>query len=169
MRTVTLISILALIGCATGYKPGGEVGEFGFGGGFNETELDTNLYKVAFHGNGFTSTERAEELALLRSAEFTLKKGFNYFANASLYQDKLTVPMPEQSHTTFNATTMGNSIYGSANTTTYGDGSITRVRPTSTNTIMCFKEKPDIQGIIYSAQFLCNSLGTKYDVVCGKN
>lgn len=69
MRIVALISVVvALVGCASAYKPEG------FGGGFSESQLDTNVFRVSFRGNGFTRAERAEELALLRSAELTVKK-----------------------------------------------------------------------------------------------
>ena len=53
--------ILALSGCATGYPSSG------FSGGFEETALAPNIYRVEFSGNGYTSSTRAEELALLRS------------------------------------------------------------------------------------------------------
>jgi hypothetical protein len=30
-----------------------------------------------------------------------------------------------------------------------------------------FKGKPDIQGMVYDAKFVCQSLGQKYEVTCG--
>ncbi len=166
MRIIILISIVfALFGCATSYKPEG------YGGGFNESQLDTNIFKVSFRGNGWTHIERAEDLALLRSAELTLKNGFSHFiiVDGQTREERRTYTTPSQSYTTANATTSGNSAYGLAQTTTYGGQTHSSSRPTTTNTIMCFKDKPDIEGHVYDAKFICNSLGQKYDVVCGAN
>jgi hypothetical protein len=152
-----------LSACATTYQPDG------FSGGFSETQLDTNVFRVSFRGNGMTRAERAEELALLRSAELTLKNGFTHFV--VIYSQSRerhgSYTTPTQSYTTANATAYGNSAYGTAQTTTYGGQTIHISRPSTTNTIMCFKGKPDIQGLVYDAQFLCNSLGGKYEAVCG--
>ena len=45
-------------------------------GGFTESQLDTNVFRVTFKGNGYTSPDRAEDMALLRSAELALQHGF---------------------------------------------------------------------------------------------
>lgn len=164
MRIITLVTLVfALAGCASAYK------SEGFGGGFSETQLDVNVFRVSFRGNGYTRAERAEELALLRSAELTLKNGFTHFAviDSQSRERHGSYTTPTQSYTTANATAYGNSAYGTAQTTTYGGQTIQFSKPSTTNTIMCFKGKPDIQGLVYDAQFLCNSLGSKYEVVCG--
>ncbi|ABI59617.1 CC0125/CC1285 family lipoprotein [Nitrosomonas eutropha] len=166
MRNIALITlVLALAGCASAYKPKG------FGGGFSETQLDTNVFRVSFRGNGYTRAERAEELALLRSAELTLKNGFTHFAiiDSQSREKHSAYTAPTQSYTTANATAYGNSAYGTANTTTYGGQTFLISKPSTTNTIMCFKGKPDIQGLVYDAQFLCGSLGKKYEAICGAN
>jgi uncharacterized protein YceK len=166
MRIVILfLLVVALAGCATSYKPEG------YSGGFSETQLDTSLFKVSFQGNGWTKPERAEDLALLRGAELTLRNGFSYFVviDSQSRERQGSYTTPKQSYTTANATAYGNSAYGSAQTTTYGGQTIHTSRPTTTLTMMCFKEKPEIQGIVYNAQFLCNSLGQKYDAICGAN
>jgi hypothetical protein len=164
MRTLAAISLAVLLGgCATAYQPEG------FSGGFSETQLDTNIFRVSFRGNGYTRAERAEELALLRSAELTLKNGFTHFAIIdSRSREQLgTYTTPTQSYTTANATAYGNSAYGTARTTTYGGQTFMISEPSTTNTIMCFNGKPNIQALVYDAQFVCNSLGQKYGVVCG--
>jgi hypothetical protein len=158
--------ILALAGCATAYKPDGLTG------GFSEAQLDTNVFRVYFRGNGYTRPERAEEFALLRSAELTLKNGFTHFViiDSQLREKRGAYTTPTQSNTVVKATTYGNSVYGTASTTAYGgETSIISSNPRIINTIMCFKGKPDIQGLIYDAQLLCDSLGNKYKTVCGAN
>jgi hypothetical protein len=164
MRTIIAISLVILLaGCATTYQPEG------FSGGFSETQLDTNVFRVSFRGNGYTRAERAEELALLRSAELTLKNGFTHFAiiDGRSREQLGTYTTPTQSYTTANATAYGNSAYGTARTTTYGGQTFLISKPSTTNTIMCFNGKPDVQGLVYDAQFICNSLGQKHGVVCG--
>jgi TPR repeat protein len=46
-------------------------------------------------------------------------------------------------------------------------GGVELQSPRTTNTIMCFNGKPDVQGLVYDAQFICNSRGQKYGIVCG--
>lgn len=154
--------IVALAGCASSYKPDG------FSGGYSETQLDLNVFRVSFRGNGYTKADRAEDFAMLRSADITLSKGFKYFTvidgNTSETQHSYTTP--KQSFTNANATAYGNSAYGTATTTTYGGQTFTSSRPTSTNTIMCFNEKPENHYPIYDARFICDSIGNKYNVAC---
>jgi hypothetical protein len=154
---------IILSACATAYQPQG------LSGGFTETQLDTNVFKISFKGNGYTHAERAADLALLRSAELTIKNGFTHFVviDSQSREKHGTYTTPTQSYTTANANAYGNSAYGTAYTTTYGGQTFNISKPSTTNTIMCFKGKPDIQGLVYDAQFLCNSLGSQYEVVCG--
>jgi len=166
MRTIALISLMiTLAGCASRYKAEG------WGGGFSETQLATNVFRVSFRGNGNTDPERAEDFALLRSAELTLKTGFTHFViiDSQSREKRSTYTAPTHSYTTANATAYGNSAYGTANTTTYGGQTFNSSEPSTVNTIYMIKGKPDIQGLVYDAQFLCNSLGSKYKVTCGAN
>lgn len=75
MKALRLIGLAAMLaGCATAYQP------MGFSGGYTELQLSQDTYRVTVSGNGYTSTNRAEEIALLRAAELTLEKGFERFA-----------------------------------------------------------------------------------------
>ena len=55
--------VLALTGCMTAYQPDGLTG------GYSEVQLSENVWRVSFKGNGYTSRERAVDMALLRSAD----------------------------------------------------------------------------------------------------
>lgn len=164
MRTLTAVFLAVLLtGCATTYQAEG------LSGGFSETQLDKNVFRVSFRGNGYTRTEKTEELALLRSAELTLKNGFTHFViiDGRSREQLSTYTTPTQSYATSNATAYGNSAYGTSRTTTYGGQTFLVSKPSTTNTIMCFNGKPDIQALTYDAQYVCNSLGQKHGVVCG--
>lgn len=65
---------LALAGCQTAYQ------KTGLTGGYDELRLSENTYRVSVRGNGFTSKERAGDIALLRAAELTLAAGYERFA-----------------------------------------------------------------------------------------
>ena len=159
----SLIPLVAsLLGCATAYQPQG------FSGGFTETQLAPDVWRVAFIGNGYTGGERAENFAMLRSAELALANGFTHFAflssktgtNVSSYTAPLT------STTTGSANVYGNSISGSS-TTRYTGGDTTYIsKPTANNMVAMFKARPNISAMVYDASFICNSLGKKYEVVC---
>jgi len=48
-------------------------------GGYTDTPLAENVYRVEFSPNGFTSKEDTEDFTLLRAAELTIEKGFEVF------------------------------------------------------------------------------------------
>ena len=140
------------IGCATKYK------DSGFTGGYTETRLDENIWTVRFEGNGYTSTGRNTDYCMLRCAELCLENGFSHFIIASSDSDTSI-----RTHTTpSTASTTVNSYTGKATTTISGGNSYTIETPRSANTIVCFKEKPERAGIAYSAQFVRESIMTKY-------
>jgi hypothetical protein len=67
------IFALALGACATGYHPDG------FTGGYSETQLSADIWQINVIGNGYTSTQRARNIAMLRAAEITLRAGRQRF------------------------------------------------------------------------------------------
>lgn len=144
--------VLVLTGCTTPYTSDGLLG------GYSEVQLSENVWRVSFQGNGFTSRERAVDMALLRSADLTIQQGYNYFAfsDSKSRTDTLGVgTTPTTAYTTGNTTTItgGQAIFIST--------------PTANNTVVMFKNKPEnVKGMVYSASFICNSLGKKYDVQC---
>ena len=153
-----------LAGCATQYQ------KQGFAGGFEETQLQPNVYRITFKGNGYTSAERAADFALLRSAELTLQNGYSYFAIVDAREGAThgAFTTPTQSYTTGSATANSyggtTNAYGQARTTTYGGQTFFISRPSSSNTIVMVKNQSDFPGMTYEAKFLVESLGKKYDI-----
>ncbi len=155
MRIIYLLSLaLILSACATAYQREGATG------GYTETQLDTNVFQVTFRGNGYTARQRAADFALLRSAELTLENGYNYFViiDANQYSKSSSYTTPTTTYGS--ATAYGNTAYGSA--TTYGGQTYHISKPRATNTIVCFKEKPE--GFSYNANFIEKSLKEKYQL-----
>ncbi|MEA2031519.1 MAG: hypothetical protein U9N55_08025 [candidate division Zixibacteria bacterium] len=152
--------ISTLLSCATAYK------QQGFTGGYSETRLDNNVFRVTFKGNGYTSHERATDFCLLRSAELALYYEYSYFiiVDASEYTAKSTYTTPTRSRTNVTVSSYGNTSYGNANTTTYGGQTYLITKPRSTNTIVCFREKSDIGGLVYNAKFIKTSISDKYNI-----
>jgi hypothetical protein len=150
-----LITIaLTFWSCATPYQ------SVGFTGGYSETQLDTNVFQVNFRGNGYTSIERATDFSLLRCAELADMHGFQYFTiiDAKEYYKNSAYSTPTQTKT--RVSVYGNTAYG--NSTTYGGQTYIISKPRTSNTIVCFKSKPE--GFSYNAKFLINSLKEKYDL-----
>jgi hypothetical protein len=158
MRVLAVsIAAIVLSACATSYQPQS------FSGGFTETQLDKNVFRVSFKGNGYTSRERAEDFALLRSAELALRNGFTHFVivDGRAGTDFSTITTPTQSTTVGSANVYGNTVYGRATTTTTGGQTFVVQKPSSTNTIYCTNGKPD--GVFaYDAAFVTRSIGEKY-------
>jgi hypothetical protein len=76
MKSRALLPMLATLcfaGCATGYHSSG------FTGGFSDTQLAPDVFRISFQGNGYTSADRTQDLALLRAADVTLSHGYHFF------------------------------------------------------------------------------------------
>jgi len=101
-------SLWLLSGCATTYQ------QKGFTGGYSETQLAPDVFRVNFAGNAHTSSERAQDFALLRAAELSLERGFRYFAllDESSSSKLSTFTTPGSAYTT-------GSVYGSGTSATY--------------------------------------------------
>ncbi len=159
-RLVIVLTALVLTGCATTYQ------RQGLTGGYSETQLGENIFQVSFRGNGYTSRERASDFSLLRSAEVALERGFRYFVIVESEKDTKTstYTTPTQSYTTGSAHAYGSYAHGSATTTTYGGQTYIITKPRATNTILCFKKKPDIIGLVFDAEFVVKSIKQKYGI-----
>ena len=155
---VVLILASFLIGCATPY--GSSKGNFL--GGFSETQIGEDAFTITFKGNAFISRETVANYTLLRSAEVVLAHGFSYFVivDSDKYSKSGSYTTPVTSSTT--ATISGNTISGS--TQYYGGDTFFYKKPRASNTIVCFRSKPDLGGLIYDANFLVRSLKSKYSI-----
>ena len=168
---ILLVLLVLFSGCATTYQSNG------FSGGYSETQLDENVFKVAFRGNGYTGRERVADFTLLRSAELAMQSGYKYFVivDANSYTSSSTYTTPTTATTSVNANTYGTAntygnnttynanTYGTATTTVSGGQTYNISKPSSSNTIVCFKEKPTT-GFSYNAEFIFNNITKKYDI-----
>ena len=68
---------LFISSCATSYQ------SVGFRGGYTETQLNEDVYKVTFRGNMYVSDERASDFITLRGAELALTHDFIYFTKVN--------------------------------------------------------------------------------------
>ena len=154
-----LILAVLVTACATTYQ------SKGFSGGYSETQLDENIFRVTFNGNGYTSRERVADFTLLRSAELTLETGYKYFVvvDANSYSKTGVVTTPQTTTTNANVNIYGNTAYGAATSTTTGGNSFLVTKPSSSNTIVMLNEKPE-GTFAYNAEFLTNSLKKKYEI-----
>jgi hypothetical protein len=159
----TLLAFLAflgsalLFGCATAYN------NTGFSGGYSDTQLAPDVFRITFSGNGFTSSDRAQDFALLRAADLTLSHRFRFFAiiTGRSGGSVSSVTLPGSSYTTASATGYGGYAYGTATTTYTPPTNIPIFKPSSGLLIRCFTERPP-SGYVLDARFLSNSIRAKY-------
>lgn len=158
LKNLVIIAGLTLLSaCSTPYQ------KSGFSGGFSDTQLGTNIFRVSFRGNGYTSKDQVIEMTLLRSAELTLDNGFKYFsiADSETSYRHSTFTTPVTANTAGTASSYGNQTNYNSTTTFSGGDTITFAKPSASNTIVCYKEKPQ-DVFVYDAEFLRNSLSGKY-------
>jgi len=72
---IVLVITFLLLSCATTYRSS----KGSYTGGYYEDKISNNEYIVGCSANGYTSSERAFDIALIRAAEITLQQGFEYF------------------------------------------------------------------------------------------
>jgi len=153
----SLLSVSFLAGCfvvaPTEYQPSG------FTGGFEETQLSDNTWRINFAGNAHTSQARAQDFALLRSSELALANGYRYFVitdQASWSKQRISKTGGKPTTTT-SVTGVTTTKYSPTQVHTYNN-------PQAENVIVCFKEKPEIDGMIFDAEFLQKTLRQKYSL-----
>lgn len=152
-----LVSVMfaSIVGCASPYQ------SYGFAGGFKETQLDTNVWRVFFEGNGYTKGDRAEDFAMLRSAELTLANGFTHFA--------FSISRTGTDISSYSTPARAYSSSTSSSIRIYGGNTEIIAKPTATNIVVMFKGKPEVNAFVYDATFICNSIGKKYEVICNSS
>ena len=82
LAILLVLSASILSGCATAYAPVGLNHCAGFGmcrGGYSETQLDENTFRVSFQGNGKTPRVTTQRYLVYRCAELTRNLGYDYF------------------------------------------------------------------------------------------
>jgi len=85
---IAFICALTLSACSTlpTYHPATKAGETGF----SEQKIDGNHYRVSFQGDSSTPRYQVEDYLLLRAAEITAEKGFDYFIISEKETDSKT-------------------------------------------------------------------------------
>ena len=126
-----------LAGCATPYKQAKKE----TANGYFDTKLQESMYEVIFNGNENTSFAKANNFALLRSAEVCLENDYQSFDIVRKTEDF-----------TEKAADSGIKIFGGTLT------DIVKSEPKITFLIRCSKKKD----LPYKAEELKNNLRTKY-------
>ncbi len=104
-----LITFLLLNGCSTSYQPQG------FSGGYTDFALSSDVYRVTFQGNGYTSYNKVQMYLLRRCSELTLEKGYNYFLlmanNSSIDTSAYVTPSTINSSSSTTYSSYSSQIY----------------------------------------------------------
>jgi len=154
-----MFTVFVLQGCATPYQ------KSGLRGGYSETRLDENVFKVSFNGNANTGGNRVYDFTLLRSAELALRHEYKYFVivDSNSYKTYGTYTTPITANTNTSAKSFGNRTTSSAITTISGGQTYVYVRPGLSNLIICYKEKPG-EVFSYDANFIYKNITEKYNI-----
>lgn len=72
-KILILTALVSVIGCSSPYQANG------VRGGYTEKKLNDNKFKISFYGNIYTRRYKANDFALLRSAEIADQNNFKFF------------------------------------------------------------------------------------------
>ena len=149
----SILIVLSVAGCATPYQ------SESYSGGFRETQLAPDVYRVSFNGNAYTSNDRVQDFALLRAAELTLRSGGRYFGVVSS-ADQSTM----HTHVTPGSATTTISPFSNTATTRYSPSQVHNYhKPGVGMMVQMFKFKPDNM-MTFDAEFLAASIRNKYGI-----
>lgn len=162
-RLIAAVAALVLTACATAYGP--ISGNFGY----THTRLAPNVFEVTFRGSAATRPEQAADFALLRSAELSLAYGYRFFVIVGSRSDisTSTYTMPGYSTTTTTGNIAGNSVMARSTTTHNPGQTVDFELPRTTNRIIASKDRPDVNGVVYDAQFIWDEIRAKYKIQRG--
>ena len=73
VRRLGLLALVLLGTAATCYQ------SEGFFGGYRDTQLAPDMFRISFVGNGYVSKAQAQDYAMRRATEITLRHGYRYF------------------------------------------------------------------------------------------
>jgi hypothetical protein len=152
-KILILLSMVSLVGCATDYKQAMPVL-----GGYRDTKIADDLYRVQFDANEYTNEEREADFAMLRAADVTLQHGYSYFAVVK--EDPFTKLDIETRVGGPDAT--GQNVKYPERTQYHSDHRIFATRRKEGFLIRTFKEEPDIKGKIFDAASLSRVIREKY-------
>jgi hypothetical protein len=79
LRCPLTLAALALLGGCVAPRPTPYQPLQVDGGGYEETRLQENMYRVSFRGNRYTSEQDVIDFLYLRCAELTLAAGYSHF------------------------------------------------------------------------------------------
>jgi hypothetical protein len=150
---------LAFASCATPYASNG------FLGAYSDTTLAPDVYRISFQGNGYTTSEKTQDFAILGAADLTRLHGYRYFGivNVENGGQSGVINTPGTSFTSMSAQRIGNMVYGSGTTTYIPGASIPFFFPKSGLMIRCFKDRPP-DTFVLDADFVSSSLKQKYHI-----
>lgn len=170
MRIIGLFAFcLCITACASPYK------ESGLMGGYDETILAPNQYRVSFKGNGYTSMERAKDYAMIRCSEVTIQHGYRYFiiTNDDSYRKQYSIYIPGETYTEYSGKSHGTLHYNGEytvktkckiNSYTTPGYSENIAKPRAVFMIVAFKDAQTAPRGAFDAYFLSNSLKDKYGI-----
>jgi len=131
-----------------------------WGCGYKVAKIQDNLYSVSFTGSQNDNMQRIKDFALLRSADTALENGYKYFVITEGGYGGTSYGTTGQAVTQGNLNTYGNTGVYSGTTTGYA---IAQQRNTITNTVQCFKDRPqDAKVMVYDANQIADNLRKAY-------
>ncbi len=123
-----LLTFFFIFSCSTPYQ------KQGFAGGYLDTQLSANTFRVSAAGNAMTSMDRIQNMILLRASEITLEKGYDVFEVIHT-SSRITSSVFSQTQEVLTTHTPGQA----PSSVTYGGGSSTVHKPQADMTIRILK------------------------------
>lgn len=131
--------------------------------GYDEEQLTENVYRVSLRDNGYSESDQATDLCMLKCAELALGKGFKYFSIVDNFKEVENSSSTTEDTSVLAGTDNQSGSPEDINATQPNEKEQTYdiARPSTSNTIVCHKIYPS-NGFAYEAKFVYQSLGLKF-------
>ena len=155
MRYSYLLLVFLLSSClSTAYV------EDGWKGGFTDTQINEDTWKVTVGGNAYTKQSTIRDYAILRASEVTLEQGYKYFV---IYDDKDSTKVNTYTTSGSSSTTGRIDDWGNINSRTTYNSPQTNTQTKFGNELLYRVTNVKIDGFVnYDAQLIYDSLSAKY-------
>lgn len=153
---VLVVLFTSVLGCSTPYQ------QKDIFGGFSETQLDTNVWRIRFSGNAFTGQDKVRDLSLLRACEIALSTGYSYVAVVS-DRDQVKKNEAQIGSTSYSGTATCAGGTCSAIVNSYPPSKIPFTKYSSEQLVVFFTDRPE-DFFVIDAMMSYRSLSAKYGV-----